>query len=69
MHTSNGKITDFVTNNGTPMKFTYSQLSVEDHLDGEHKFIDKDFPGEDSSLGPEPYDEKISWMRADEFMR
>ena len=34
MHTSNGKITDYVTNNGVPMKFTYQQLNIEDYLDG-----------------------------------
>ena len=59
MHSSNGKITDFITKNKTPLTFTYDQLNLEDHLDGDRKFKDKTFPPSDSSLGHEPYDEKV----------
>ena len=48
---------------------TYQQLNIEESLDGEHKFVDKDFPTTQDSLGPESYPENVEWKRAAEFMK
>ena len=46
-----GKITDFITKNDTPLYLAYQQFNVEGSLDGDHKFIDKEFPMSQESLG------------------
>lgn len=37
-HTSNGKITDFITKNSAALRFTYQQLNLEGSLDSDKKF-------------------------------